>query len=381
MARAPSPGAATAAVARYHDYLGQRVGTVRLSVLHQRLRDKRGLTASWATFYRYVQAHWRERLRPPLRVTVRLDDPPPGAEAQVTSSTSAGSGGSMPSFTMPRWAATMKRRGEDMARRRTHRASTASKVRRVPVLLALASVSLVFGAALVGGFLFLNMSSDGGPSPSPKTAAIVDQLSLTQPNPTFVDTATNILEQAGYVIDYYPGEDVTVDFYRDLPTHGYDLLILRVHSGMARNYGKPTEYVSLFSGEPFSRTDHIEETDAGRLGKARYYDGSPDYFSIVPDFIESSMRGRFVGTTVIMLGCDSLKTDSTAEAFVRKGAKAVVAWTGRVSASHTDAATEHLLRHLLIDRLETRDAVAQTMAEVGPDPTYDSTLVVYPSKP
>ena len=83
VARAPSPGAATAAVARYHDYLGQRVGTVRLSVLHQRLRDERGLTASWATFYRYVQAHWRERLRPPLRVTVRLDDPPPGAEAQV----------------------------------------------------------------------------------------------------------------------------------------------------------------------------------------------------------------------------------------------------------------------------------------------------------
>lgn len=83
VARSPAPGAATAAIACYHDYLAQRIGTVRLSVLHQRLRDEQGLTASWATFYRYAEAHWRERLRPLPRVTMRFDDPPPGAEAQV----------------------------------------------------------------------------------------------------------------------------------------------------------------------------------------------------------------------------------------------------------------------------------------------------------
>lgn len=77
------PSAATAEVAEYHEYLAQWVGEVRLSVLHQRLRDEHGLAASWGTFYRYVRTHWRERLRTPPRVTVRLDDPPPGAEAQV----------------------------------------------------------------------------------------------------------------------------------------------------------------------------------------------------------------------------------------------------------------------------------------------------------
>jgi len=84
-----APSAAAAEVAQYHDYLAQRVGTVRLSVLHQRLRDEHGLAASWGAFYRYVQAHWRERLRTLPRLTIRLDDPPPGEEHRPASSTPA----------------------------------------------------------------------------------------------------------------------------------------------------------------------------------------------------------------------------------------------------------------------------------------------------
>ncbi len=76
-------GPATVALAPYHDYLAERVGQVRLSVLYQRLHDEHGLPVSWASFYRYAQIHWPERLRPTPRVTVPLADPPPGEEAQV----------------------------------------------------------------------------------------------------------------------------------------------------------------------------------------------------------------------------------------------------------------------------------------------------------
>jgi hypothetical protein len=44
------PSAATAEEAECHNYLAQWVGEVRLSVLHRRLRDEHGLTASWGTF-------------------------------------------------------------------------------------------------------------------------------------------------------------------------------------------------------------------------------------------------------------------------------------------------------------------------------------------
>ena len=247
--------------------------------------------------------------------------------------------------------------------------------RAVVVLVGIAFLS----TCLAAGLLFSGLI--GGTSESrPKAAAIVDQLSLTQPNPSFAEAATETLEQAGYAVDYYSGEEVTVDFYRDLPTHGYDLLILRVHSGMARENGEPTGYVSLFTAEPFSDTEHYEEREAGRLGRAKYYDGSPEYFSIVPDFIEFSMTDRFDETTIILMGCNGLTTGVTAEAFVQKGAEAVIGWSGRVSAAHTDAATERLLEKLLVEGLPLADAVAQTAAEVGPDPEYGSALLVYPSK-
>jgi len=77
----PTPGADR--VAPFRSYLEDRIGTVALSVLHQRLRAEHGLQASWATFYRYAQATWPEQLRKPPRVTIRLPDPPPGEEAQV----------------------------------------------------------------------------------------------------------------------------------------------------------------------------------------------------------------------------------------------------------------------------------------------------------
>lgn len=78
-----SPGAAMAAVAGYHGELDRLVGKVKLAVIYQRLRDEQGLAASWASLYRYVAAHWPERLHESPRITIRLDDPAPGEEAQV----------------------------------------------------------------------------------------------------------------------------------------------------------------------------------------------------------------------------------------------------------------------------------------------------------
>ena len=83
VSRQREPGTVAKEVATYHDYLATRMGDVRPSVLFQRLRDEQGLAASWGTFYRYVRAHWPDRLEGAPRVTVRIDDPPPGDEAQV----------------------------------------------------------------------------------------------------------------------------------------------------------------------------------------------------------------------------------------------------------------------------------------------------------
>ena len=248
---------------------------------------------------------------------------------------------------------------------------------RQRIVVTFAAVGLA-SVALIAAVVVWGLPFGGGSPPGPRTAAIVDQLSLTQPNPAFVETARSVLEQAGYLVDYYEGDEVTVEFYATLPTRDYDLVILRAHSGLAAVEGELEDYVGLFTGEPYSETKYTDLEDAGLVGPASYYEGSERVFGVSPGFITSGMEGEFHGATVIMMGCDGLKFEATAEAFVRKGAKVVVGWSARVSAEHTDAATEHLLRHLLIDKLGPQEAVAQTMAEVGWDPQYGGRLLAYP---
>jgi len=209
-------------------------------------------------------------------------------------------------------------------------------------------------------------------------AAIVDQGSLSPaagPNTVFIETATNTLKQAGYTVDYYPGEKVTVEFYRNLPTHGYKIIVLRVHSATG---GYPT--VALFTSELYSTSKYVYEQLTGKLDSVRfYYEDIDRFFGIPPSFIESSMKGKFNNTIIIMMGCEGLKNPSMAEAFIEKGAKTYISWNGSVSASHTDQATTHLLQHLITEKQTIKQAVDNTMKEVGADPSSNSILSYYPN--
>ena len=209
----------------------------------------------------------------------------------------------------------------------------------------------------------------------------MDQLELTQPNPDFVSNVRGILAQAGYAVDYIPGEAVTVEFYRTLPQKDYDLVLMRVHAGITTEVDQATgertgtEYVSLFTGEPYDETKYPQE-QINRLGKARYNEDSEPLFGIGPEFVEHSMEGDFGDALVVMMGCDGLRSQRTAEAFLDRGASAFVSWTKPVSAPHTDTATEKLLRKLFQDNLPVEEAVQSTASEVGADPAYEGELRV-----
>ncbi len=245
---------------------------------------------------------------------------------------------------------------------------------------------LAGGCALIvvlAAALALILVTSGGDSTDDgvKRAVIVDQLSLTQPNPEFISAARGTLAAAGYTVEYISGEDVTVDIYRSLPDRDYDLVLLRVHAGITTEINEATgertgtEYVSLFTGEAYDEGKYSDE-QLNRLGSARYDENSDPLFGIGPAFVDDSMEGDFGGALVVMMGCDGLRSQRTAEAFLDRGASAFVSWTKPISASHTDRATRSLLQRLLIDDLPVEDAVAQTAEEVGPDPVYEGELRV-----
>jgi hypothetical protein len=52
-----------------------------------------------------------------------------------------------------------------------------------------------------------------------------------------VGNVTKELEDYGFEVDVYQGDNITVDFYRRLPTYGYRLIVFRAHSGLLAEDG------------------------------------------------------------------------------------------------------------------------------------------------
>jgi len=262
--------------------------------------------------------------------------------------------------------------------------------RRIATAIFLTIILLALGFSTYFTYSLLNKSP--GPNSSepslqlePKNtksqlkAAIVDHLSLTYPNQTFIETVATTLVNANYTVDYFSGEKVTVEFYRNLPTHGYKLIILRVHSTTG---GMP--FLSFFTSERYTTSKYVYEQLEDRLNPVAYSHEEAQkgigYFGITPLFVKLSMKGRFNNTVIITMGCEGLRQTNMAGAFIEKGAIAYVGWNESVSASHTDITTTQLLKHLVAEKQKIEDAVENTMNEVGPDPMNNSFLKYYPSE-
>lgn len=254
----------------------------------------------------------------------------------------------------------------------------AEKKRTQHIYLAIAAAILIASAFLVSSILNQPSTPEiTSPLASNPSVAIVDQLSLTRPNQTFVDEAKGIFEEAGFMFNYYFGEAVSVSCYRDLPVHGYDVILLRVHSAGLSAVGAAE--LQMFTCEPYSTQKYIKEQLAHQVGIVKYSANDTEmYFGICPGFVQEYMRGRFENTTIIMMGCDGLMGTQMAEAFIGKGARAYIGWDGPIVSYRNDPAIAGLLHHLLTEGQTVERAVAETMKEFPPDHIDKSTLLYYP---
>jgi len=214
-------------------------------------------------------------------------------------------------------------------------------------------------------------------------AALVDQLSVTQPNKTFTVEATVVLEKSGFLVDVYNWTSVTVDFYRELPSKGYKLIIFRTHSGILMNasgHPIPGNPVFLFTAEEYDPNRHTWLLLTDQVAPANPWDIQKFYFAIAPKFVRESMSGRFHNTVVIIEGCHGLYSTTLAEALVERGASVVISWDKGVTAPYMDRATIFLLNKLLLENKTVAQAVKETMEKIGPDPNEGSFLEYYPTE-
>lgn len=199
-------------------------------------------------------------------------------------------------------------------------------------------------------------------------AAIIDTL---DPNPLFNKTVTRILEEAGFTVDHFGDRDVTVKFYQQLPSTGYAIIILRVHGATAAL----TTATSFFTSEEYNPSSHTFEQLTGEVTQVAPTGQNQTYFGVTP----SAMKGRFQNTIIIAMCCNSYD-EYLAETLVQRGASAYFGWRNWVRDSRNDRAVIYLLEHLLSKHQTVEEALTETMEKLGPDITYNSILLYYPSR-
>ena len=218
---------------------------------------------------------------------------------------------------------------------------------------------------------------------SPARAAIVDQLYVLESNPAFVEETREILESYGFAVDLWQGEEVTVDFYRELPKLGYKLIVFRVHSGLLLSlvhaHIEPSETTYLFTGELYATTSYVSEQLTDRVSNAMMTTEYPLVFAVNSEFIREVMEDSFDNSVILMMGCESFYLDDMAEAFLEKGASAYLGWSNVVSLKYVDEATLSLLSNLCSANMTVEQGIDQTMTDVGYDPYFHAYLKYNPA--
>lgn len=214
--------------------------------------------------------------------------------------------------------------------------------------------------------------------PLENKAAIIDQLYDLENDTEFISGIMDILSRKGLEVDYFKGEEITVDFYRSLPSRGYKIIIFRAHTGLlGGGPGQSEIRTYLFTSQAYSENSETFDQMTNRLGQGRYDMGKP-LFAVNADFVVKSSHGSFNGAAVIMMGCSSLKNDDMAQAFVNKGASLYTGWNESVDLDYVEQATLTLLNNLYRENNTIENAVAQTMEEAGPDSESEAEMKYYP---
>ena len=266
---------------------------------------------------------------------------------------------------------------------------------KIPKSKILVLASVVAVTFVVSMLLIQNGEAENSVYDGPPKAAIIDQLYDEIPNEKFHQKATTYLEAAGYEVDTFTTKDVTVDFYKNLPTMNYKLVVVRTH-GTETNTG---DNVVLFTGERYTDDKYITEQLLGQVKKAtplleiKYrasdnsssewvivndtysYLKSPavqseraqnEFFAISPKLVES-MNGKFHDTIFLLGGCDTMSNPSMSKALIDKGGSAVFGWDDTVSNLDNDRVLLYTLYKLTNEDLEPDEIIEALHEYIVPE--------------
>jgi len=253
-----------------------------------------------------------------------------------------------------------RRRGIYFSRRR---------MRRWPWLLLI----LVIAAVILSTMIYFGR----GPEESLRMRAVIlDGLATDYPNQTFIESAVEILREAGFEVDVYGPENVSLGLLSELPSRGYNLVIFRVHGGRIR------QPIGLFIGgglfiEKCGLESYRDEVESGYLLLGRPFLSNDTYCVAPPHYISEKLHGTFRGAVIVAMSCFTGDDNVMASAFFERGAGAYIGFRGEISPGYADAFTIKFLRKLYSERLPMQKAFDEALRELGSDPHYEGSPTIY----
>jgi len=190
-------------------------------------------------------------------------------------------------------------------------------------------------------------------------------------------------------VDLYTTDDITVDFYKKLPSLNYEFIVIRTHS---LGIGEVEESSSLFTGEIYNHYDHIPEQYSRIVGhgvpflprEVEELGGleslqNKTYFVVGSKFIDEVMLGTFPKSKIILAGCETTEGDHLAKSLLLRGASEVVGWDGLISSRQNDEIIMQVLEETLVNGIELEDAVESVMKQYEQKLLTDTALSHYSS--
>jgi len=265
-------------------------------------------------------------------------------------------------------------------------------------------------AVVAMAFLFLIETSEAENSvyTGPLKAVIIDQLYDDIPSENFHIKATQYLMDAGYEVDIFTTEKITVDFFKQLPKMNYNYIIFRTHGAADSS---DDNVVTLFTGEKYTEEKYIQEQLFGlvkkgapfatvnysldkhlsedwvKLNDTAFTITTPAqrdtitenyYFLIPPKLVSDGMVGKFPSSTILLGGCNTMTNPSMAKALVERGASMVVGWDDAIGSRDNDEAMLLVLQKTLVEGQNIEDAIDSVSEERRWfNPYYSANLVYY----
>ena len=249
----------------------------------------------------------------------------------------------------------------------------------IAIVISISIVTINFQNEL---FYFETMDYDGIPK-----AVIIDQLYKDYPSQSYRNEVTEILSKAGYKVDIVETDEVTLEYYKQLPSMNYKIIIFRGHS-LGESNGV-TESASLFTGEIYTHHKYIKEqfldqvavgvpylfSELRETGGVGSQPANHTYFVVGSKMVDELMVGNFDESIIILAGCETMEGTLLADSLLKRGASDVIGWSGLIGIYNNDRVVTYLLNKTLAEGSDISEAVDYINNQVDGQVVFETTVV------